>query len=140
VPVTVRTNPELPAIAFPGFNDETVGADEETVTESEFDVLPPSVTVTAKVPAVVREDAGMTAVNCELLTKVVVSAALLKFTTELDVKLDPETVSVVAGEFTVTVDTESDETVGVVELDDPFPQPSEAISIASMNPTTTARR
>jgi hypothetical protein len=136
----VRTNPELPAIAFPGFNDETVGADEETVTESEFDVLPPSVTVTAKVPAVVREDAGMTAVNCELLTKVVVSAALLKFTTELDVKLDPETVSVVAGEFTVTVDTESDETVGVVELDDPFPQPSEAISIASMNPTTTARR
>jgi hypothetical protein len=141
VPVTVRTKPELPARVLPGFNDEIVGAEDETVRVIEFEVLLPSLTVMVNEPAVVSEEAGMTAVNCEELTKVVVSAVPLKFTTELAEKLDPETVSVVAGEFTVTVETESEEMVGAVELeDDPFPQPSEAIKIARINPTTTARR
>lgn len=141
MPVTVRTKPELPARMLPGFNDEIVGAEDETVRVMVLDVLPPSVTVIVNEPAVVRDDAGITAVNWEELTKVVVNAVPLKFTTELAEKLDPETVSVVAGEFTVTVETESEETVGAVEPeDDPFPQPSEAIKIARMNPTTTARR
>jgi hypothetical protein len=71
---------------------------------------------------------------------VVVKAVPLKLTTEVDEKFAPEMVSVVAGEFTVTVETESDETAGVPLFEDPFPQPSEAINIASMNPTTAARR
>ncbi len=141
VPVTVMTKPELPAIALPGLSDVIVGAEDETFSVMLFDVLPPSVTVMLNEPAVVSELAGITAVSCEELTKVVVSAVPLKFTTELFVKLEPETVSVVAGEFTVTVETESDEMLGVLEPDeDPFPQPSEAIKIARMNPTTTARR
>lgn len=141
VPVTVRTKPALPARMLPGFRDEIVGAEDETVRVMEFDVLPPSVTVMVKEPAVVSELAGITAVSCEELTKVVVSAVPLKLTTELEEKLEPETVSVVAGEFTVTVETESDEMVGVFELEeDPFPQPNEAIKIARINPTTTARR
>jgi hypothetical protein len=70
----------------------------------------------------------------------VVNEVLLNVTTELAVKLDPETVSVVAGEPTVTVDTEIDEIAGAPELDEPPPQPNEAMNSASMNPTTTARR
>ena len=141
MPVTVRTKPELPARMLPGLKDEIVGAEDETVRVIVLEVLLPSLTVMVKEPAVVSDDAGMTAVSCEELTKVVVSAVPLKLTTELEEKLEPETVSVVAGEFTVTVETESEEIVGVFELEeDPFPQPSEAIKIARINPTTTARR
>lgn len=127
-------------MALPGLNDEIVGADEETVRVIVFELLPLSVTVMVNEPAAVSEEAGMTAVSCDPLTNVVVSAVPLKLTTELEEKFAPETVSVVAGEFTVTVDTESDEITGAPALDDPFPQPSEAINIASMNPNTAARR
>lgn len=117
-----------------------VGAEEETVKLMEFEVLPPSVTVIGKDPAVVSEDAGITAVNWAPLTNVVASAVPLNLTTELEEKLVPEIVSVVAGEPTVTVETDNEEMTGVPELDEPFPQPREARMIATMKPTTTARR
>ena len=83
----------------------------------------------------------MTAVNCAPLTKVVANAVPLKLTTELEEKFVPETVSVVAGEPTVTVETESDEMTGAFVLEEePFPQPADAIKIARIKPTTTARR
>jgi hypothetical protein len=53
---------------LPGFSDEMVGAEDETVRVIEFEVLLPSLTVMVNEPAVVSEDAGMTAVNCEELT------------------------------------------------------------------------
>jgi hypothetical protein len=68
VPVTVRMKPELPAVVLPGLNDAMVVADDETVRVIEFEVLPLSETVMVKEPALVSDEAGMIAVNCEPLT------------------------------------------------------------------------
>lgn len=141
VPVIVRTKPGLPAVMLPGFKDEIVGAEDDTLKLTELEVLPPSVTVMLKLPAVVSDDAGITADTCVALMNVVVSAVPLKFTTEADVKLAPVTVSVVAGDPTVTVETDTDEMVGAPLLpEEPFPQPETKARIARIRPSTAARR
>jgi hypothetical protein len=68
-----------------------------TVKVWAFDVPPPGeglVTVMGNPPAVVRSLAGTVAVNCVLLTQVVVRAAPAQFTTEACVKFVPFTVKV----------------------------------------------
>jgi hypothetical protein len=64
-----------------------------------FDVPPPGLgvtTVTGNVPAVVSWAAGITAVNCAELAKVVTSEVPLSCTVDCGVKLVPVTVSVVS--------------------------------------------
>jgi len=64
-----------------------------------FEVPPPEaglVTVTAAVRAVAMAAAGISAVNCPVLTNVVVRATPAKFTTESAAKFEPFTVRVKA--------------------------------------------
>src|SRR2546426_12088680 len=70
-----------------------------TVNCCALEVPPPGagfVTVILNVPAVARSVAGIAAVSCVALTKVVVRAEPLKFTVELETKFVPFTVSVKA--------------------------------------------
>src|SRR5947208_557213 len=67
-----------------------------TVNCCALEVPPPGagfVTVILNVPAVARSVAGIAAVSCVALTKVVVRAEPLKFTVELETKFVPFTVS-----------------------------------------------
>ena len=71
-----------------------------TVKVSAVEVPPPGVgvkTVTDNVPAEAMSDAGIVAVSCVLLTKVVVRLAPLTRTTEAETKLLPVTVNVNPG-------------------------------------------
>jgi hypothetical protein len=124
----------------PGDSDEMVGAEDDTVKVTVLEVLPPSVAVTLNVPAVVSDEAGITAVSCVGLTYVVVSALPLKLTTELEVKFAPLTVSVVLGDPMVTLETERAVMLGVPNELDPFPQPETKAKKVRMRPTTAARR
>lgn len=97
VPFTVKVNAAPPAVAPLGERDVIVGAGLFTVKVDEADVPPPGaglVTVTGNVPALPMSAAVIDAVSCVALTKVVVRAAPLKFTTEVDTKFVPFTVSV----------------------------------------------
>jgi len=72
-----------------------------------FDVPPPGVglvTVTEGVPVLATSLAGMAAVTCVALTKVVVRGLPLKFTSELLTKPVPVTVRVKAPELAATVE------------------------------------
>src|SRR5438876_1986368 len=74
-----------------------------TVNCCALEVPPPGagfVTVILNVPAVARSVAGIAAVSCVALTKVVVRAEPLKFTVELETKFVPFTVSVKAASVT----------------------------------------
>src|SRR5712692_8308464 len=74
-----------------------------TVKVCALDVPPPGagfVTVILNVPAVARSVAGIAAVSCVALTKVVVRPDPLKFTVELETKFVPFTVSVKAASVT----------------------------------------
>ena len=65
------------------------------------DTPPDSITVMAAVPVAVSRLAGIVAVSCVLLTKVVVSDAPFYLTTASEEKLAPFTVSVIAALLTV---------------------------------------
>ncbi len=97
VPFTVNVKPAPPTIALEGESVVIVGAGLFTVNVAFPDVPPPGagfVTVTLNVPAVAMSAAVIAAVTCVALTNVVVRADPLKFTTEVETKLVPFTVSV----------------------------------------------
>jgi hypothetical protein len=97
VPFTVRVKAPLPRVALAGEMLVVVGPLLFTVRVCALDVPPPGagfVTVMLNVPPVVRSLAGIAAVNCVALPKVVVRAEPLKFTTDVETKLVPFTVSV----------------------------------------------
>ena len=97
-PLTVSVNAAEPATALEGESDPIVGTALSIVKETAFDIPPGAgfVTVTVAVPAVAISAAVIAAVNCVALTKVVVLAAPLNFTTDVDTKPVPLTVRVKA--------------------------------------------
>jgi hypothetical protein len=99
VPVTVNASAELPAAAEVCESEVSVGATSgvagvESVNGRDDEVPIELVTVTATVPAEAISEAGIAAVSCVALTKVVVCRALFQFTTASLVKFVPFTVSV----------------------------------------------
>jgi hypothetical protein len=65
----------------------------ETTRGNEFDMLPPGLmTLTVTVPGVAMSLAGIEAVSCNALTKVVVRSAPFHLMVEPETKLDPLTV------------------------------------------------
>src|SRR5437660_7622577 len=88
-----------------------------TVNCCALEVPPPGagfVTVILNVPAVARSVAGIAAVSCVALTKVVVRAEPLKFTVELETKFVPFNVSVKAASGTDLLDGKMLVGVGLV--------------------------
>jgi hypothetical protein len=97
VPFTVKVKAAPPADALVGESEAIVGTGLFTANAELADVPPPGagfVTVTLNDPAVAISTAVIAAVNCDALTKVVVAAVPLKFTTEDELKFEPFTVSV----------------------------------------------
>lgn len=100
VPFTISVNAAPPAVAPPGTNDVIVATGLLAAVTLKFitaDVPPPGagfVTVTGGVPTVATAVAGIDAVSTVELTKVVVVAAPLKFTTAPLTKPVPFTVNV----------------------------------------------
>jgi hypothetical protein len=97
VPFTVSVNVAPPAVALVGEIVVMVGAGLFTVKATEFDVPPPGVglvTVTLKVPPVAMSEAGIAAVSCVALIKVVARVFPLNFTVELLTKFVPFTAKV----------------------------------------------
>ena len=104
VPVSVMVVFGAPTVAEVGLMPVSVGIGLLTVKVCAVDVPPPGLGVTTvmdAVPAVVRSLAGMTAVSCVALTKLVVNAAPLKSATDVLTKLIPVSVMVVFGAPTV---------------------------------------
>src|SRR5205807_1126287 len=95
-PVTVRVALLSPAFALVGEMLSRLGAGLRTVKGSVFVgfVSAGSVTMTETEPPEAKSLAGMVAVNCVLLTKVVVRGLPFQFTWEPVVKPLPSTVSV----------------------------------------------
>jgi hypothetical protein len=115
VPLTVSINPAPPANALDGERDVIVGTGLFTVKAEFPDVPPPGaglVTVTFSVPAVAMSAGVIAAVTCVALTKVVVLAAPLNFTTEPETNPVPFTVNVKAAPPAVALVGESDVIVG----------------------------
>ena len=86
-PFTVSVKAAPPAVALLGEIELIAGTGFWMVNLAEFDVAPPVpgfLTVTFTVPAVVRSVAGICAVTCVLLTKVVTRAELFHLTLALD--------------------------------------------------------
>ena len=97
VPVTTTENPGVPAVAPAGETAVIVGTDSvavETVNEAAAELTPLLETVMEAVPALAISDAGIAAVSCVALTKVVERAAPFQFTTEPLTKFVPVTVNV----------------------------------------------
>lgn len=99
VPVTVRINAALPAVALVGDNAVNAGSGLFGVIVKVCAVLVPPPgngvkTVTATVPAEMILVAGTTAVNCVGLIKVVTRAAPFQLITEPLIKSVPVTVNV----------------------------------------------
>src|SRR5215471_11156420 len=99
-PVAASVNADPPAIAVLGEILVSDGGGLVTVKASPVEVPPPGVgvkTVIENVPAEATSDAGIVAVSCVLLTKVVVRLAPLTCTTEAETKLLPVTVNINPG-------------------------------------------
>ncbi len=100
VPVRVNVKAAAPAVAEVGAIKVSVGpAAALIVKDTVADVPPPGaglVTVTVAVPAVAISAAVIAAVNCVAPTNVVVLAAPLNFTTDVDTNPVPLTVRVKA--------------------------------------------
>jgi hypothetical protein len=100
VPVRVNVNAAPPAVAEAGAIEASVGPAAALIVNDRLpDVPPPGVglvTVTVAVPAVAISAAVIAAVSWVALTKVVVLAAPLNFTTDVDTKPVPFTVRVKA--------------------------------------------
>src|SRR5216683_212002 len=97
VPLTVRVNDGPPAVALVGEIEVIDGKGLLIANVAAADAPPPGagfVTVTLTVPPVAISAAVIAAVTCVALTNVVVFAAPLKLTTEVDAKFVPLTVSV----------------------------------------------
>ena len=115
VPVRVNVNAAPPAVVLAGAMEVSVRADPLIVNDRVPDVPPPGagfVTVTLAVPAVAMSAAVIAAVNCVALTNVVVLAAPLNFTTEVDTNPVPFTVRVKAAPPAVALVGESEVSVG----------------------------
>jgi hypothetical protein len=113
-PLTVSVNAEEPATALEGESEPIVGTALLIVNETALDVPPVVgfVTVTVAVPAVAISAAVIAAVNCVALTNVVVLAAPLNFTTEVDTNPVPLTVRVKAAPPAVALVGEREVAVG----------------------------
>lgn len=101
VPLTVKVNATPPATPELGLIAVVVGAGAAAliVKVTALDVPPPGVglkTVTLAVPAEAMSEAGIAAVSCVALTKVVVRALPFQRTVEPLMKFDPLTVNVKA--------------------------------------------
>ena len=116
VPVRVSVNATPLTVAVAGAIEVSVGPETALIVNDRLpDVPPPGagfVTVTVAVPAVAISAAVIAAVNCVALTKVVVLAAPLNFTTEVDTNPDPLTVSVKAAPPAVALVGEREVAVG----------------------------
>jgi hypothetical protein len=97
-PFTVSVNAAEPAAALEGEIELSVGTGLLIANDTPFDVPPGAgfVTVTVAVPAVAISATEIAAVSCVALTNVVVLAAPLNFTTDVDTKPVPFTVRVKA--------------------------------------------
>jgi hypothetical protein len=148
VPFIVRVKAPLPRVALAGETLVVVGPLLFTVKVCALDVPPPGagfVTVTLNMPPVVRSVAGMAALNCVALVKVVVRAEPLKFTTDVETKFVPLTVSVNAasptfllvGAIVVVVGTKLF-TVKVCALDVPPPGVELITVILNVPPVVTS--
>ena len=113
-PLTVRVNAAEPAIAVAGDNEVTVGTALLIVNDTAFDVPPGAgfVTVTVAVPAAAISAAVIAAVSWVALTNVVVLAAPLNFTTDVDTNPVPFTVNVNAAPPAVALVGEIEVSVG----------------------------
>ena len=116
VPVRVNVKAAPTAVAEVGAIEVSVGAAAALIVKDRFaDVPPPGdgfVTVTVAEPAVAISAAVIAAVTCVALTKVVVLAAPLNFTTDVDTKPVPFTVRVKAAPPAVALVGERDVSVG----------------------------
>jgi len=97
-PFTVSVNAAEPAAALEGEIELSVGTGLLIANDTPFDVPLGAgfVTVTVAVPAVAISATEIAAVSCVALTNVVVLAAPLNFTTDVDTKPVPFTVRVKA--------------------------------------------
>ena len=113
-PLTVSVNAAEPAAALEGKIELMVGTALLIVNETAFDVPPDPgfVMVTGAVPAVAISAAVIAAVSCVAFTNVVVLAAPLNFTTDVDTKPVPFTVRVKAALPAVALDGEREVSVG----------------------------
>jgi hypothetical protein len=112
--LSVSINAAEPATAVEGDNELTVGAGLLIVNDAALDVPPGDglVTVRLAVPAVAISAAVIAAVNCVPLTNVVVLAAPLNFTTDVDTNPVPFTFNVKAAPPAVALVGEIDVSVG----------------------------
>ena len=105
-----------PTVAEVGAIEVRVGAEAALIVNDRLpDVPPPGaglVTVTVAVPAVAISAAVIAAVNCVALTNVVVLAAPLNFTTDVDTNPVPLTVRVKAAPPAVALVGEREVAVG----------------------------
>jgi len=113
-PLTVSVNAAEPATAVVGDSELTVGAGLLIVNGAALDVAPEEgfVTVTVAEPAVAISVAVIAAVNCVALTNVVVLAAPLNLTTDVDTNPVPLTVRVKAAPPAVAVVGEREVSAG----------------------------
>jgi len=113
-PLTVSVNAAEPETALDGEIELRVGTGLLIVNDNAFDVPLGAgfVTVTLAVPAVAISAAVIAAVNWVALTKVVVLAAPLNFTTDVDTKPVPFTVKVKAAPPAVALVGEREVSVG----------------------------
>ena len=116
VPARVRVKAAPLTVAVAGAIELSVGPETALIVNERVpDVPPPGagfVTVTVAVPAVAISAAVIAAVNCVALTKVVVLAAPLNFTTEVDTKPVPFKVRVKAAPPAVALVGEREVAVG----------------------------
>ena len=116
VPVIVSVNAAPPTVAEAGAIEVSVGPETALIVNDRLpDVPPPGagfVTVTVAVPAVAISAAVIAAVNCVALTNVVVLAAPLNFTTDVDTNPVPLTVRVKAAPPAVALVGEREVAVG----------------------------
>jgi hypothetical protein len=113
-PLTVSVNGAEPATALEGERELIVGTALLIANETAFDVPPGAgfVTVTGAVPAVAISAAVIAAVNCVAFTNVVVLAAPLNFTTDVETKPVPFTVRVKAAPPAMALVGEREVSVG----------------------------
>ena len=114
--VILSVNPAPPTVAVAGTIAVSAGDEAALiVNDTEPDVPPPGagfVTVTGAVPAVAISAAVIAAVNCVAFTNVVVLAAPLNFTTDVETNPVPFTVRVKAAPPAVALVGEREVSVG----------------------------
>jgi hypothetical protein len=116
VPAMVSVNAAPPTVEEAGAIEVSVGPEAALIVNDRLpDVPPPGVgfvTVTVDEPAVAISAAVIAAVNCVALTNVVVLAAPLNFTTDVDTNPVPLTVRVKAAPPAVALVGEREVSVG----------------------------